>query len=354
MFDRSCGFRICAAFLAAIVVLTSGCASPLAPPYSYWTQSGEVPRGGLSGVPHVVTDDQPIRFVGLTSQERSEFDKRRESFEEERERRIEQRKAAQLGARNTPGSMFVECVVLTLVIFSPVCIVIVPVALIAAHTVEGRRAARREPYMLSLPSDRELAQVEEKVREDLAAAAIAKRMLSDLEALGPAPHDGGFPRLVIRTESATFTTDRMMTISVLAEAQPAAGVVWLPTEHRYHIGYADEASVKRGLTEARTSIAASILWTYGLRANPPEGPQSAPSSIRLTPQQASGTGLAGFPAGVLEQEPKVENQGCAPFNARVGGRYGHENGRAVRVRRILGESSNCPLARPMAVELTYE
>jgi len=226
--------------------------------------------------------------------------------------------------------------------------------LIAAHSWEGPRAARKEPYLPSLPSDKELSRIDSEIREHLGAAAIAKQMSSSLGAQGRAPNDGGFPRLVIRTESATFTADRMMTISVLAEAQPAAGVVWLPTEHRYHIGYADEASVKRGLTEARTSIAASILWTYGLRANPPEGPQSAPSSIRLTPQEASGTGLAGFPAGVMEQEPKVENQGCAPFNAHAGGRYRHENGRAVRVQRILGESSNCPPARPMAVELAYE
>lgn len=56
-------------------------------------------------------------------------------------------------------------------------------------------------------------------------------------------------------------------------------------------------------------------------------------------------------AGVIEQDPKLEGHGCAPFNARDGNTYLHETGRRVEIVQILGESPQCPGARPLAVKL---
>jgi len=57
-----------------------------------------------------------------------------------------------------------------------------------------------------------------------------------------------------------------------------------------------------------------------------------------------------FPAGIVEQTPKLQDHGCAPFNARAGSTYQHEDGRKVAIIRIVGESPQCPGARPLAVE----
>ena len=67
-----------------------------------------------------------------------------------------------------------------------------------------------------------------------------------------------------------------------------------------------------------------------------------------------GAGMPDAPAslaGIIEQDPKMENHGCAPFNARVGNVYAQENGRKVEIAAILEESPRCTGARPLAVRL---
>lgn len=54
---------------------------------------------------------------------------------------------------------------------------------------------------------------------------------------------------------------------------------------------------------------------------------------------------------VVEQDPKMANHGCAISNATEGSVYTHENGRTVRIAKILGRTSGCYGSRPMAVEL---
>jgi hypothetical protein len=269
MFDRSGAF-MGACSLAVAFVVTAGCAArPLPPPMSYASKAGEVPAQGFSAMPHVITDDQPIRFVGLTSAERDAFEKGREAFEEGRQRRIESRKEARLSGRNSVGGMAFECVIATAIIFSPICLVVVPATYGVASTVERRRASAQEAYMPSLPSDQELSRLEAKIKQQITAQGVARRVLNSLRSDGQASGDSGFPRLRIRADSATFGPDRMITIKVVVQAEPAAGVTWPPTEHRYHLGYVGEIDrMDSGLNEAEASIAASISSTYSVGVPP--------------------------------------------------------------------------------------
>jgi hypothetical protein len=326
--------------LIAVLVGSAGCARPLALPSSSIAQSGEMPGSGLPGVPHITADQQPITFVGLDAAEREEFEKYRKAFDEARQQRIGERKTRNLGSRNTPEAMAGECIIKTLVIFSPLCILVVPMALGAAHAVEGPRAAKNEPYLPALPSDPELLLVGQKIREELSAVQLARQMANTLGAQAQAASE--FPRLEVRAISAKFSTERTIAIEFIVQAHPAAGVAWQPTQHRLQLGYTGDADgLAAGLKDGRTKLAESILSTYRLADARRFGDSRVAAAPAATP-----VGLA----GVLEQDPKAENNGCAPFNARVGNVYAHENGNRVTVRLILGESPRCPGARPLAVK----
>jgi len=336
-------FEISVWLLIAAIAGTAGCARPLALPSSFVTQSGEIPGSGLPGVPHIIVDQQPITFVGLDAAEREEFEKYRKAFDESRDQRIDERKTRNLGTRNTPGAMAVDCIVRTLVIFSPLCILIVPTALGMAHAVETPRAAKNEPYLPALPSDPELLLVGQKIKEELSAVQLTQQLANTLGARAQASSE--FPRLEVRAKSAKFSTDRTIAIEVVAQAHPAAGVAWQPTQHRFQLSYAGDADkFAAGLKDGRTQLAESILSTYRLVDARP-----FVDSRAATAPAAAFTARSVSPAGVLEQDPKVKNNGCAPFNARVGNVYSHENGDRVTVTLILGESPHCPGARPLAV-----
>jgi len=260
---RSSVFEKSVWLLIAVLAGSAGCARPLAPPPSYAAQSGEIPGSGLPGVPHITADQQPITFVGLDAAEREEFEKLRKAFDEARWQRIDERKTRNLGQRNTPESMAVECVFRTYVVFSPLCIVLVPTALGLAHAVETPRAAKNEPYLPALPSDPELLLIGQKIREELSAAQLARHLGNSLAVQDQAT--GEYPRLEVRAQSAKFSADRAIAIEVVVQAHPAPGVAWQPTQHRFQLGYAgDPESLAAGLKEARAKLAESILSTYRL------------------------------------------------------------------------------------------
>ena len=204
-----------------------------------------------------------MKFVGLSPAQREAFEKHREAFNEGRQQRVDARKKASLGTRNTPEGMIGDCVIQSLIIFSPICIVVVPLALAMAHSVEGPKASSRESYLPSLPSDLELSRLDEKIRQRLNADSLVRRLSGAVQLDERAISDDSQPRLLIRLQSATFTPDRMIVISVVVKAEPAASVIWPPTEHRYHLGYSgDEESLVRGLAEAEANLTYSILSTY--------------------------------------------------------------------------------------------
>lgn len=258
MFDRPCAFRVSAYLISLSVATTGGCAArPLPPPKSYASTSGEVPSHRFSAMPHVTTDDQPIRFVGLTSADREAFEKERAAFEKARQERIEYRaNATRVGSEE---KTVVQCMFGMFIIFSPLCLFWVPAHHGFQSTVERGKASRAEPYLPSLPSDEELSRVEQKIKLKITAQGVARQLsrLSDSRAL----YDRGFPRVLIRAESATFTPDRMITIKVVVQAEVEAGVTWPPTEHLYHLGYV-ENGLDSGLNDAEASLAASISSTY--------------------------------------------------------------------------------------------
>jgi len=247
--------------LIAVLAGSAGCARPLALPSSYTARSGEMPGSGLPGVPHIVAVQQPITFVGLDAAEREEFEKYRKAFDEARQQRISERKTRNMGPRNTPEAMAVECIVRTLVVFSPLCLVVVPTALGVAHAVETPRAAKDEPYLPALPSDPELLLVGQKLKAELSADQLARQVASTLGAQAT----GEFPRLEVRAASAKFSTDRTIAIEVVVQAHPAAGVAWQPTQHRFQFGYEGDADrLAAGLKDGRAKLAESILSTYRL------------------------------------------------------------------------------------------
>lgn len=254
MFDRSgAAFQVVAQFLIAPLLLSFGCAKPVMPPAaSYGETIGAPPGAGFSAIPQIIADERPIIFVGLTDAQREAFERYREKFDEDREQRIQQR------APNAADPM-VRCVFATLIIFSPVCLVVVPWAL----RLEGRYYD--EPYMPSLPSDRELRRVEAKIKENFTAASIVRRVTSAYDQERGERQSIGYPRLGVVASSATFTPERMILLRVFVNAEPSTDVAWQPTEHRYHLSYPeDEASLVRGLAEAEASVAKGILSTYRL------------------------------------------------------------------------------------------
>jgi hypothetical protein len=222
-----------------------------------------MPGSGLPGMPRITADQQPITFVGLDAAEREEFEKYRKAFDEARQQRIDERKTRNLGPRNTPGAMAVECVVRTLVVFSPLCIVVVPMALGLAHAIESPRAAKNEPYLPALPSDPELLLVGQKIKEELSADQLARQLANTLGAQTQATSE--FPRLEVRVISAKFSTDRTIAIEAIVQAHPAAGVAWQPSQHRFQLGYTGDADrLAAGLKDGKTKLAESILSTYRL------------------------------------------------------------------------------------------
>jgi hypothetical protein len=277
------------------------------------------------------------------------MEKAREEFNKAREERVSHHTDQRMSGRNSPGGMTVECVVRTLIIFSPLCIFIVPLAYGTGTFVEGKRASRNEPYMPALPSEQELLAVHEKILSHVTAKGIASRLgnpSSDHEGSGAAQ----FPRLVITPSFVAFTSERNFLIKFFVQGHPAAESVWPQTEHSFQFGYYENPrELMSELSQAEARLAESIAITYGLPGAPERrtATTATPTRSQPTPTRSA----SHFPAGVLEQNPRLHNHGCAPFNARVGNTYQREDGSRVAIVRLVGESPACPGARPISVEI---
>ncbi len=173
--------RSVACLLSVFIAMTCGCAKPYPPGDSRVHE----PRGFVhrfSSVPRIVVEDQPIASFRLSPEERQAMEKAREEFNKAREERVDRLTAQRMSGRNSVEGMTLDCVVQTFIIFSPLCIVIVPVAYGTGTVIEGRRASRHEPYMPALPSQQELLAVHEKILSHVTATGIAYR-------LGDSPSD---------------------------------------------------------------------------------------------------------------------------------------------------------------------
>jgi hypothetical protein len=196
------------------------------------------------------------------------MEKAREEFNQAREERIDRVVDQRMSGRNSVGGMTVECVVVTLIILSPLCLVIVPLAYGTGTFVEGRMASRTEPYMPALPSDQELLAVHEKILSHVTATGIAQR-LGDPSSDGEASGAAQFPRLVITPPFVAYTAERHFLIKFLVQGRPSAEVSWPQTEHSYQFGSDQDAQrLMSELSQAEARLPESISTTYGLRGAP--------------------------------------------------------------------------------------
>jgi len=247
MFHRPSIFHTTVCWLTALTFGLSGCASKVALPEEAM-RIGTIPAEGLSAPPSIVPDDQRIGLVGLyfSDEERAQLELSRSSAV-----------AANTRPVNMSGGVPLECILLL-----PFCIVfaILP-AYVTASAFEHGRASSKVP---SVPSERELARVGEKVQELFAATALVERASRNLQNSGTGV-DGKHPLLLIRPESASFdfgtSSGRALSISLVAQAEPSAGVEWPMTQHLYRIG-GDLRELDRDLAFAQEALVQSLVETY--------------------------------------------------------------------------------------------
>jgi len=323
-----------ACLLSVVIAMTCGCAKPYPPGESRIDEpQGFVHR--FSTMPRLVVEEQPVPSFRLSPEERQALEKARDEFNKARDERVSQITDSKMSGRNSPEGMIAECVIRTLVILSPLCIFIVPVAYGTGTLVEHGKASRSQPFVAALPSEAELLAVHEKILIHVTAAGIADRLRAPGSDRKGSSADQ-FPRLLITPSFVTFGTERTFQVRFLVQGQPSADVSWPQTEHVFHVGYYQDAQrLISELSQGEARLAESISTTYGLWAyGGPERQTAAPSL-----------------AGVVEQEPRLQKHGCAPYHAQVGGRYLREDGSRVTIVRLLGESPACLGARPIAVEI---
>jgi hypothetical protein len=267
--------------------MTYGCAKPYPPGESRINE----PQGfahRFSSTPRIVVEQQPIASFRISPEQRQAMENAREEFNQAREERINRVVDQRMSGRNSLGGMTLECVIVTLIILSPLCLVIVPLAYGTGTFVEGRRASRTEPYMPALPSDQELLAVHEKILSHVSAKGIASR-LGDPSSDGEASGAAQFPRLVITPAFVSFTAERNFLIKFLVQGRPSAEVSWPQTEHGYQFGYDQNAQhLMSELSQAEARLAESISTTYGLPGAPERRtatacPAARPIAVEIEP-----------------------------------------------------------------------
>lgn len=222
---------------------------------------GAVPDAHLLAPPRIEVDGQPVQITGfdISAEERAKY-------EEQRAARIDA--AGDAAARRaTGGPPLAQCVLLL------PCLVATGAAAVVAGGV-ARAKASAEP---SLIPEKEGARLEAVLKERATSAALAERMRRlSWPASAPAAAQAATPRLVVRLKAAQAAPGgRGVFIVAQAQAFPAAGAEWAPTEHRYELSSAawtanDPASVQGEVDGALDALAESITWTY-LSILPPAG-----------------------------------------------------------------------------------
>jgi hypothetical protein len=250
MFHRPSMFHTTVCWLTALTFGLSGCASKVALPEEAM-RIGTIPAEGLSAPPSIVPDDQRVGLVGFY-------------FNDEERAELELSRNRAVAANTRPVNMGgiggkdgLACILLL-----PFCIVfvILPVA-VTASMFEHGRASGKVP---SVPSQGELARMGEKIQERLAAKALVERTSRNLQNPGTGV-EGKHPLLLIRPESASFdfgtSSGRALSINLVAQAEPSAGVEWPMTQHRYPIR-GDLRELDRDLEFAQEALVQSLVETY--------------------------------------------------------------------------------------------
>jgi hypothetical protein len=178
-----------------------------------------------------------------------------------------------------------KCVLGMLIVFAPLCLVISPVIYAANRTANGAAARASIPYMDALPSDAELAQSYEAIKDRQIEAKVATRVVDGLKLPPGSNSSATYPRLTIRPKSATFTSEnRVINVTVVVQGQATADVTWPPTEHSYHLRYNGHSrSFHHQLADAEARIAGSIAATYGLRPSSRDASTSGAHSVLWMP-----------------------------------------------------------------------
>jgi hypothetical protein len=248
--------------LAVVIAMACGCAKPLPPAKSRITTAPEV-FYLFSSMPRIDVEDRPSAPLNQDPQQMMALENARYEFNRAREERL--REAGDRAMEGRAAGMTFECIIRTLVIFSPLCIAIVPGGYQLGIAMEQGRASANEPYAPALPSHRELLAVHEQIVSNVTARGIAQRLRStspDSAARGA----DQFPRLlIIPPVFVTFTAERTFEITFLARGQPSADVTWPQTEHVFHVGYdEDRQRLKSELIRGEARLADAISGTYGL------------------------------------------------------------------------------------------
>jgi len=149
-------------WLTALTLGLSGCAKVALPDEAM--RISTIPAEGLSAPPSIVPDDQRIGLVGFyfSDEERAELERSRDRAVAANTRPVN------MNMSGVGGNEALACILLL-----PFCIVfaILP-AYVTASAFEHGRASGKVP---SVPSERELARMGEKIQERFAATALAER-----------------------------------------------------------------------------------------------------------------------------------------------------------------------------------
>ena len=257
--------------LAACVAL-SGCATSLpAPDPVNASVNGQVPAGGLPHVARIVANELPINLVGFWNDP-----KEREQFEKWRAEVIAQRaEASAADAGRAAGAAAGAALYFSLfacVTVGPLCILALPavpaVAAVAGTAGLAGAAIGAGQGVDYIPiTEANSQRLHALYAGTLTGVALGERTLRLAQA-GAAPVDAAaeFPRLELTMKSATVRKDERgeLHVKVVAEAQaqPAPGATWAPTEHVIDMEFQQHSDYTVTVQKIIDVLAQSIVATY--------------------------------------------------------------------------------------------
>ncbi|MEX2241185.1 MAG: hypothetical protein WD775_10900 [Burkholderiales bacterium] len=215
----------------------------------------------------IVANELPISLDGFWSdpKERAAFAKRRA---EEIARRMEKRRpegSGEGGDAAGAAGVLLQC----LMISGPFCPLVlalaVPVGATVSYSAARIQAGKGAPYIpISEANGQRLSAL---FSGSLTGVALGERTLRLVQS-GTTPVDTAseFPRLVVTMKSATVRVDahEELHVAVVAEAQahPAAGVSWAPTEHVIDMEFWQRYDYTVAVQKILDVLAQSIFETY--------------------------------------------------------------------------------------------